>query len=596
MMHPKDDATPLASGAGVNGPNGSPQSMQLPLTPPPGVPAWAWAKVARADRARWAIPERDATGEVIGTAYRDGGGGKTFAPGGRRGLIVAWPLDPYAGSSAADPVFVMEGASDAAALLGLGLDAVGVPMAGYCGAMLAELLAGRHVVLVVDADDAGRRGGQKIARALVHRCASVRVIEPPGEAKDAREAVIAGADRAAFLALAVAATAIEPAPIEAQSESARSSRLRTVRLADVEPEALRWLWPGRIPLGKLTLLYGDPGLGKSFLTVDIASRVSTGNGWPDIRGERFEPGSVILLTAEDGLADTVRPRLDAAGADCTRIEAIESVGTPGGRERALNLADDLRLIEERIAERDDVRLFIIDPISAYCGNADSHTNAEVRGMLAPIAKLAERHGVAIVAVSHLNKGAGGRAMYRAMGSLAFIAAARAGWLVVEDESDPAKRLMLPTKMNLAAKPTGMAFALHDGGAPGGVPSVAWSAEPVDLSADDALEAIAGHGDDERKGALTEAVDFLRHELGNGAKPSSDVKRAAKAAGIAPRTLDRARAELGVIAAPDGFGGPWTWALPSPECAAFASVRHTTALAHTGNLGELCGSGDGWGEL
>src|SRR5690606_1952082 len=115
---------------------------------------------------------------------------------------------------------------------------------------------------------------------------------------------------------------------------------------------------------------------------------------------RFEPGGVILLTAEDGLADTVRPRLDAAGADVTRIEAIESVsvGIAGGGERAVNLADDLRLIEERIERRGDVRLFVVDPVSAYCGRADSHTNAEVRGMLAPIAKLAERHGVAIVAV------------------------------------------------------------------------------------------------------------------------------------------------------------------------------------------------------
>lgn len=345
-----------------------------------------------------------------------------------------------------------------------------------------------------------------------------------------------------------------------RQEGSKPSRLRTVQLADVEPETLRWLWPGRIPVGKLTLLYGDPGLGKSFLTMDIASRVSTGAGWPDRPGEQFEPGGTLLLTAEDGLADTVRPRLDAAGADVSRIEAIEAVRMPDGGERALNLAEDLRLIEERIAEREDVRLFIIDPLSAYCGKADSHSNAEVRGMLAPLAKLAERHGVAIVAVSHLNKGAGGRAMYRAMGSLAFIAAARAGWLVVEDENDPVKRLMLPTKMNLAEKPSGMAYTLRASGV-GGIPSVAWSAEAVDLSADDALAALGGN-DADAGSAREEAEEWLADALALGPLPAKEIKGRAEDDGIAERTLNRAKKRLGIVSERTGFhDGAWCWRLP-----------------------------------
>lgn len=383
---------------------------------------------------------------------------------------------------------------------------------------------------------------------------------------------------------------------EGHKNHSTTGRLQTVNLADVQPEQLDWLWPGRIPIGKLTLLYGDPGLGKSFLTMDIAARVSTGCGWPDLPSERFEPGGVILLTAEDGLADTVRPRLDAAGADVSRIEAIESVGIAGGGERGVNLADDLYLIEGCIEARGDVRLFIIDPVSAYCGKADSHTNAEVRGMLAPIAKLAERHGVAIVAVSHLNKSAGGRAMYRAMGSLAFIAAARAGWLVVEDENDPARRLLLPTKMNLASRPTGLAFSLRGTGMIGGVPNIAWEADPVEVLADDALAAIGGQGgdDDGRKGALGEAADFLRHELANGARPSGDVKKAARAAGIAPRTLDRARTELSIVAAPDGFGGPWTWALPAQSAPDSAECATPESMANTGVFGEHWAQDNDWG--
>jgi len=174
------------------------------------VPEWAWAKIANPDGTRWAIPERDATGEVIGTAYRHRDDRKSSATGGKRGLILPWPLDPYAGTAAADPVFITEGASDAAALLGLALTAVGVPMAGQCGGELAALLAGRYAVLVADADDAGRRGAARIADALAGTCAGVRIIEPPEGAKDARGAVIAGADRGAFMALADAAPAHKP--------------------------------------------------------------------------------------------------------------------------------------------------------------------------------------------------------------------------------------------------------------------------------------------------------------------------------------------------------------------------------------------------
>lgn len=507
-------------------------------------------------------------------------------------------------TKAGDHVYVVEGEPAAEAARSIGLTATTSPH-GCKSASKGDWtpLAGREVVIAPDYDDAGDQYAENVARLVtasgaksvcIIRLADLWAAMPEGgdlvdliEHRRGDE-VDASAIRREVVDLAAHSDLWTPSEAKANAP-----RLRTVSLADVQPERLRWLWPARIPLGKLTLLYGDPGLGKSFLTMDLAARVSTGAGWPDIPGERFEPRGVILLTAEDGLADTVRPRLDAAGADVSRIEAIESVGIASGGERSVNLADDLRLIGDRIAQRGDVRLFIIDPVSAYCGKADSHTNAEVRGMLAPIAKLAERHGVAIIAVSHLNKGAGGRAMYRAMGSLAFIAAARAGWLVVEDENDPAKRLLLPTKMNLAVRPTGMAFSLRDSSAPGDVPCIAWSAEPVNLSADDALAAIAGHGgdDDGRKGALGEATDFLRHELAGGAKPSGDVKKAAQAAGIAPRTLDRARAELCIVAAPDGFGGPWTWALPAQSAPDSAECAIPETVAHTGEIGELCSRDD-----
>lgn len=168
--------------------------------PPEGVPAWAWAALgAEPDgRGGWLIPERSADGSICGTATRGPDGSKGFRPGGRRGLIVAWPLSDYAGSGPSDPVLICEGATDTAALLGLGFDALGVPMAGHCGDLLAELLKGRHAAIVADADDAGRRGADKLARHLLGATASVRIVAPPLGAKDARAAVIAGATRADF--------------------------------------------------------------------------------------------------------------------------------------------------------------------------------------------------------------------------------------------------------------------------------------------------------------------------------------------------------------------------------------------------------------
>jgi len=148
-------------------------------------------------------------------------------------------------------------------------------------------------------------------------------------------------------------------------------------LDDVERQLLEWLWPGRIPLGKLTLLAGDPGLGKSFVTLDIAARVSRGDSWPDTPLLKQSAGNVVLFNAEDDLADTIAPRLDQAKADDTRIVAVEGVAAFGQR-RHFSLEHDLPRLEEVLKNHSDTRLVVIDPIAAYCGNIDSHRNTDVR--------------------------------------------------------------------------------------------------------------------------------------------------------------------------------------------------------------------------
>ncbi len=334
------------------------------------------------------------------------------------------------------------------------------------------------------------------------------------------------------------------------------------RLCDVSRETLVWLWPGRIPLGKLTLLAGDPGLGKSLVTLDIAARVSRGLAWPDSPLLPQPVGSVILFNAEDDVADTIAPRLDRAGADDARVFAVEGVQRHDPKQNSpvrwyFSLENDLPRLEEVILAHPDVRLIVIDPISAYCGKTDSHNNAEVRALLAPPAELAARYRVAVVAVTHLSKSGGTKAVYRAMGSLAFTAAARAVWSIVKDPSDGGRRLFLPAKLNLAADPDGLAYRVADG-------RVAWEAEPVRMHADEAFAAeAAGPDAGPRNTAREEAAEWLQQTLASGPRPSGDVVREAEEYGIRERTLRRAFKELGGKARKAEFDGGWLWELPGP---------------------------------
>lgn len=343
-----------------------------------------------------------------------------------------------------------------------------------------------------------------------------------------------------------------------------------LRLSDVKPRPLHWLWPGRIPLGKLTLLIGDPGLGKSLVTLDIASRVSTGTPWPDATSVENPSGAVVLLSAEDDPEDTIVPRLMAAGADLKKIVALKAVRhqDPEGGDDVFpfSLAADMPILEKAIGSIGGVRLIIIDPISAYLGGrTDSHKDADVRRVLSPLADLAAKHRLAILAISHLNKRPGVSVVYRAMGSLAFVAAARAVWAVAKDKDDEARRLVLPVKVNLARDPTGLAYSIRDG--LDGIGIVAWEAGEVTISAEAALS------DGREAPALAEAVEWLREELSNGAMPYQELVRDAKENGISKGTLRRAKRHLSIESAK--VAGGWQWELPIQG----AQVSTSAHLAH-----------------
>ncbi|HAN97032.1 MAG TPA: hypothetical protein DCQ98_06170 [Planctomycetaceae bacterium] len=326
------------------------------------------------------------------------------------------------------------------------------------------------------------------------------------------------------------------------------------RLNEITREELQWLWPGRIPLGKLTLLAGDPGLGKSFVTLDLTARVSRGDCWPDTPLLKQPAGNVILLNCEDDAADTIAPRLDRAGVDDTRVVLLEGVKS-FDRRRQFSLESDLPRLEETLVQYPGTRLVVIDPIAAYCGKVDSHKNSDVRGLLAPLAELAGRFQVAILTVTHLAKSGGSKAVYRAMGSLAFAAAARAVWAVTKDGNDSRRRLLLPAKLNLARDPAGLAYTIEDG-------RVVWESQPVSMHADEAFaaELRAEAKPDHRAHERQEAAAWLRSELAGEGVRSTQLIADAKEQGISERTLRRAFAELSGRAK-KGTDGFWYWQLP-----------------------------------
>lgn len=285
-----------------------------------------------------------------------------------------------------------------------------------------------------------------------------------------------------------------------QPASTRSSdtagRLAYRRASDIQAKPVRWLWPGRIARGKVSMLAGNPGLGKSQITSSLAATVTTGGIWPVDRS-RCARGNVVFLSAEDDAEDTIRPRLEAAGADLSRVFILDAV-VDGYRadgsevQRGFNLKTDLARLGRMLDEIGGAALIVIDPITAYLGETDSHKNAEIRALLAPLGDLAAKHGAAVVCVSHLNKSTGGEALMRVTGSLAFVAAARAAFIVAKDPESDARRLFLPMKNNIGNDRSGLAFAIESAqvkSTAGLIETsrIAWESDPVTVTADEAMQ-------------------------------------------------------------------------------------------------------------
>jgi putative DNA primase/helicase len=343
----------------------------------------------------------------------------------------------------------------------------------------------------------------------------------------------------------------------ASSQVAVDGELATVCVADVEATPIEWLWPGRIARGKLTLLAGNPDLGKSQIAIDISARLSQGAMWPD--GGAAQAGATIMLSAEDAVADTIRPRLEAAEAELQRIHVVTMVVEKDGRQRSFNLQEDLGRLRERISKIGDVVLVIVDPITSYMGaKIDSHRTTDVRGVLEPFAALADETKIAVLGITHPPKAAQSNALHAFTGSLAYVAAARLAFLAIE-EADTDRRLFLPVKNNIGARAPGLGYRLEQTILSSGIVAsrVCWDSAPVTTTANEAMRATTS--DD--RAARADAKELLREQLADGPRAAADVERLASDLGISDRTLRRARKDLGVVSRKNGYGGGWSWALP-----------------------------------
>jgi hypothetical protein len=312
----------------------------------------------------------------------------------------------------------------------------------------------------------------------------------------------------------------------------------------------------------LTVLDGDPGLGKSTVLLDIAARLSRGVAMPG-EGECSEASGTVILTAEDDLATVVRPRLEAARADLSRVAVVRLMDGDQGHERDATFSpDDLEHVELRVREI-GARLVIVDPLMHYLPErVDAHRDQDVRRGLAGLRSLAEQTGAAVVLVRHLNKSAGGVALYRGGGSIGIIALVRSGLVLAKDPdvADGTARVLAANKSNLGPLPHSLNLRLVSDGErmP---PRVEWG----EASRHTAEALLTLPETPEERGAIEEARDFLTKLLSAGPVTAEMGDREASAVGISRRTLARARRDLGVTASKVGGPGDakqhWRWELP-----------------------------------
>lgn len=341
----------------------------------------------------------------------------------------------------------------------------------------------------------------------------------------------------------------------------RAHRVVLTRGTDLTPEPVLWLWKGWLACGKLHILAGAPGQGKTTLALAMAATVTIGGRWPD--GSRCDKGSILIWSGEDDPADTLLPRLLAAGADRDKCYFITGTRDDDGIVQPFDPAHDLAGLQDAIAKIGDVRLLVVDPVvSAVTG--DSHKNTEVRRALQPLVDLAAGCGCAVLGITHFSKGGqGADPAQRVVGSVAFSAVARVVLVAakVKSEDGEDKRILARSKSNIGPDDGGFEYHL-DQCEP--LPGIHASRIGWGCAVEGTARELLTDPEDERDEEAADAASFLRALLESGPMPAKDVFKDADGAGYSRDQIKRASQKIGVDKRKDGMGGGWKWALESPE--------------------------------
>lgn len=478
------------------------------------------------------IPERDATGEIIGTQRRLPSGKKIMVTGGHRGLTYTYPLNAYAGTAEDNPVFVVEGMSDTAAGIEIGVDIVGRPSATGGVSHLSALLKDRHVCILAENDDAGRNGAKSVAEGIYPAVASVRIVNPPEGAKDLREwfATPAGPDRDELLALA---RSVDPMP---EPGKPKERRLIVRKSSAIDDDGIKYLWRRRFAAGAINIIFSRPGAGKSTIAADLAARVSKGQHWPD--GAPCERGSVLYVKGE-GTDASIRDRLKQAGAELSKVAIIGRADAEDDESPMIDLGtDDANLLALPMTEYGDVRLIIIDTLDSLYPSMRMIDNADIRKRLWPMQELAETWGVCVLVLAHTNKGGYADPLDRLSGGRAIGGAARSVWYLGREDREEDVHYLASVKVNdFRPEPT-IAYSIVGTG-PDTPGSIRWG-DTSELSAWD-----LDNPPKREAGSKAEACTaWMLDRLAAGPVENNTFKREASAAGFGEYVAKKAKTETG----------------------------------------------------
>jgi putative DNA primase/helicase len=531
------------------------------------------------------VPMRDADGELHSLQFIGADGAKRFLTGGRKQGCY-FPIGKPDGV-----LCIVEGYATAASIFEATGYAVAVAfdcgnLEPVAGALRAKFLEGRLIICADD--DAGTPGNPGLTKATAAARAVRGLVAVPDFGRHRPEAAKDFNDLALYRGGEAVREALNACRAPKVDDTSARGSVELICAASVSSEPIRWLWPEWLAAGKLHLIGGAPSTGKTTLALALAATLTAGGRWPD--GSRCaEQGSVLIWSGEDGIADTLRPRLEAMGADLTRVHFVGRVNDAHGR-RPFDPATDMRELESAAAGVAGLRMLIVDPVvSAVAG--DSHKNAEVRRGLQPVVDFAKARGVAALGITHFSKGTQGRdPLERLTGSLAFAALARLAFAAakLKDEDEQEYRVFVRVKNNVGPDGGGFRYTLEAVEFPSGARGsrILWG-EAITGEAREILAQADAPSDDGEGGTLADAKRFLGDELAGGPLPTKTIRADADGAGYSWATMRRAKKALGIEVRKSGLRGGWSWALPpkmlknpedaqQKEVSTFGQVEHLRA--------------------